>query len=192
MLGTCGMRAGDQVSYGISLIQKIAAESALKLVWKNKKNVIPDSRKASLNLMPLIPKLMWKVVRDRVDHRPDWWGSLDSVQQRETHASSWDLHLRTPGLWLVFWFTGLEFVLWSAQAMCFFITCHVFTVGQWQMSGCLRCESLPKLLLHHSRVGRISYRKSGALFYSFWHSKNNNKEQRWSRRLMEGGSRQKI
>lgn len=103
--------------------------------------------------MPLIPRLMWKVVRDRVAHHHDWWGSLDSVWQRETHASNRDL------TWMALMATGVvtwfqicrlwEFPVRSTTCFVLFnsITRRVFTLWQCRISSSLRCE-----LSHKSKL----------------------------------------
>ena len=86
MFGICDKRASNQLSYDFPLIQKIAAEPALKLVQiAESKNVILDSGKANVNLLSLIPKLIWKFVRDHVVHRHKCWGILD---KRETRTNN--------------------------------------------------------------------------------------------------------
>lgn len=105
--------------------------------------------------MPLIPRLMWKVVRDRVHHHFDWWGSLGCVWQRETHATNWDL------TWMVLMATRVVtwfqiFRLWdfpvqSTSGFVLFnsITWWVFSLWQCRISGSLRCE-----LSHKSKLWR--------------------------------------
>lgn len=84
------------------------------------------------------PQTDVKVVGDRVAHRYDWWGSLDSVWQRETLS-------RATGIWLGFhsWLPGLwlqicrlwEFPLRSSAAFVLFnsITRHLFALWQCQI-----------------------------------------------------------
>lgn len=105
--------------------------------------------------MPLIPRLMWKVVRDRVAHRHDWWGNLDSVWQRETHASNWDsTWMALMATRVVTWFQICrlwEFPVQSTSGFVLFnsIIRQLFTLWQCRISSPLRCE-----LSHKSELWR--------------------------------------
>lgn len=147
--------------------------------------------------MPLIPRLMWKVVRDRVAHRHDWWRSLDSLRHRETHATDWDLTwMALMATGVVTWFQiyrlwefpvrcGTGFVLFNS------ITRRVFTRRQCRVWSSLRCElsHKSKLWCTVQGLGGNNLPSVRCLFLS---SQNSSKQWRRSCGLMEGGNRREY
>lgn len=128
--------------------------------------------------MPLIPRLMWRVVRDRVAHRHHWWGGggdLDSVWQKEGHIQATGIwlgwHLWLAGPWLGFKSSGAwELPVWPTTGFVLFnsITRQLFTLRQCRIASSLRCEVSHKSVLWCTVQGLwgIIYHQSGASFLS--------------------------